>query len=56
VALAARGSRQLDEQAEKIEDQDELAKVRWQASRVEIKSFLSALVLTAIALVLPSFG
>ncbi len=53
MALAARGSRQLGETVEKIEDLAELAQVRRQARRVHIKGFVAALVLTAIAVALP---
>jgi hypothetical protein len=42
-----------DERPEKIEDPAELAQVRRQAMRVQIKSFLAAIVFTGIALVLP---
>jgi len=51
VGLAARQSRKLGERMEKIEDAAELAQVRWQANRVRVKAFLSALALTLIALV-----
>jgi hypothetical protein len=54
VGLAARGSRQLGDQVEKIEDPSELAQVRRQARRVQLKAFLVAIPLTLIALVLPA--
>jgi hypothetical protein len=53
VALAARGARQTGPEVEKIADAAELAQVRRQARRVHIKSFLSALALTALALLIP---
>lgn len=46
----------MGEKVEKIEDDAELAQVRRQARRVHIQSFLAALLLTLIALVLPAFG
>jgi hypothetical protein len=51
--LSARGSRQLGDEVETIEDAAELAQVRRQARRVQIKAFLAALPLTLIALALP---
>ena len=53
MSLAARGSRQFGERPEKIQDPSELAQVRWQARRVNIKGFIAGIVLTAIALALP---
>jgi hypothetical protein len=53
VGLAARGSRQLGDQKEKIEDPIELAQVRKQARRVQLKALLAALPLTLIALAVP---
>jgi phosphotransferase system HPr-like phosphotransfer protein len=53
VNLAARGSRQITDEVEKIEDEAELAQVRRQARRVNIKSLLAAVILTLIALALP---
>ncbi|HJS29299.1 MAG TPA: hypothetical protein VJ768_06740 [Anaerolineales bacterium] len=53
MGLAARGSRQLGDEIEKIEDPAELAQVRRQGRRVQVKSVLAALLLTAIALALP---
>ena len=53
MALAARGSRQLGPEEEKIEDAEVLAQVRRQARRVYVKAFLAAIPLTLIALVLP---
>jgi len=51
--LASRGSRQLTDEVEKIEDEAELAQVRRQARRVMIKAFLVAIPLTLIVLALP---
>lgn len=53
MGLAARGSRRLGENVERIEDAAELAQVQRQAQRVQIKAFLVAALLTLIALVLP---
>jgi hypothetical protein len=53
VGLAARGSRNLDEGEEQITPGDELAQVRRQARRVQIKTVAAAAVATGIALVLP---
>jgi hypothetical protein len=55
VSLSARGSRNLYDKEEKIEDPVVLAQVRKQASRVRIKSLLAAILLTLMALVLPVF-
>jgi len=53
VGLASRSSRNLTDRIEKIEDEVELAQVRRQARKVNIKSFLAAIVLTLIVLALP---
>jgi hypothetical protein len=53
VGLAARGSRQLGDQAEPIEDPVELAQVRKQARQVQRQALFAAIPLTLIALVLP---
>jgi hypothetical protein len=53
VFLAARGLRDLDGGEEKIEDPEELAQVRRQASWVHAESVLGGIVLTAIAVLLP---
>jgi hypothetical protein len=52
VGLAARGSRQLGDQVEKIADAAELAQVRKQARRVQTKALLLAIPITLTALVL----
>jgi hypothetical protein len=54
VGLSARGSRQLGDEVEKIEDAAELAQVRKQASKVQLKSLLAAIPLTLIVLALPA--
>lgn len=54
MRLAARGRRDMDTGAEAIEDGDELRRVRRQALRVHLKSFIAALVLTGVLLV--AFG
>lgn len=53
VGLTARQSRKLGDQMEKIEDPAELAQVRRQANRVQMKSLVTGIVLTLIPLVLP---
>jgi hypothetical protein len=53
VGLAARGSRQLGENIEKIEDQEELIKVRRQAKKVRGKAIIAGLLLTLIGLFIP---
>jgi hypothetical protein len=53
VGLSARGSRQLGDTPEKIEDPVELAQVRRQARWVNVKALVTGLVLTAIAVALP---
>jgi hypothetical protein len=53
VGLASRSSPNLTDKIEKIEDQAELAQVRRQARKVNIKVFLAAIILTLIALILP---
>ena len=52
--LSARGSRNLNDYDEKIEDEQELRQVRRQARKVWLKSFLAALFLTLLALALPA--
>jgi hypothetical protein len=54
IKYAARDSRKLGDAEEKIVDRAELAQVRRQARRVLIQSIAAAVVLTCIALVLPS--
>lgn len=54
MALAARGSRQLGPEEEKIKDAEVLAQVRRQARRVYVKALLAAIPLTLIALAVPS--
>ena len=53
MGLAARGSRHLGEQAEKIDDDAELAQVRRQANGVQLKALVTGVVLTLLALALP---
>ncbi len=53
MALAARGSRNLYDRVEKIEDDAEVAQVWRQARRVTLKALLAAIPLTLIALALP---
>lgn len=56
VGLANLNARKIGDKMEKIEDADELAQVKRQARRVQIKSLLSAVPLTLIALILPVLG
>jgi hypothetical protein len=53
VGLAARGSRQLGENIEKIEDPDELAQVRRQARKVRLEAIVTGLALTLVVLFIP---
>jgi hypothetical protein len=53
VGLARTNSRKLGDSMETIEDAAELAQVRQQARRVQIKAFLAAIPMTLIALLLP---
>jgi hypothetical protein len=53
VALARRGSRQLGDRVERIEDPGELAQVRRQARRVQLKALPVAISITLLALVSP---
>jgi hypothetical protein len=53
IGLAARGSRHTGEEAEKIEDEAELAQVRKQARQVQIKGVLAGLLITLLTLLLP---
>jgi hypothetical protein len=43
----------LTDKVEKIKDEAELAQVKKQARRVNLKSFVTAVILTSFALVLP---
>jgi hypothetical protein len=53
VGLAARGSRQLGDEIEQIEDVEELAQVRKQARKVQMKAVAAALLITLLAFLLP---
>jgi hypothetical protein len=53
VSLSARGSRNLYDKEEKIEDPLVLAQVRKQARVVQLKSLLTASILTLMSLTLP---
>ena len=53
VALAGRGTYNLNDKEEKMDNPAVLARVRQQASRVRLKALLAAIPLTLIALVLP---
>jgi hypothetical protein len=53
VSLSARGSRNLYDKVEKIEDPAVLAQVQKQASVVRNKSLVASILLTLLALVLP---
>jgi len=50
VRLGSRGLRDLDDGPEPIIDADEAALIRRQAQAVYVKAFVSATILTAIAL------
>jgi hypothetical protein len=50
VRLASRGLRDLDDGPQTISDADEAAQIRRQAQAVYVKAFVSAAILTAIAL------
>ena len=53
VALAARGTRDLDSGPEQVEDPAATRQINWQARKVFAESILSAALLTALALALP---
>jgi len=53
VALAGRGTYNLNDEEKKMEDPAVLAKVREQARHVQLKALLAAVPLTLITLVLP---
>jgi hypothetical protein len=53
VALASRGLRNMDRGEEKIEDANELARVRAQARKVYVQSALFAVAVTLVVLLLP---
>jgi hypothetical protein len=53
VGLASRGLRDMDTGEQKIGDAKELAQVRAQARRVNLKSLIAASVLSALSFVLP---
>lgn len=53
MSLASRGLRDLDTGEEKVGDAAELAALRIQARRINIKSSITGLVFTALALLWP---
>jgi len=53
VALASRGLRNMDSGEEKIEDANELARVRAQARKVYVQSAVFAIFVTIVVLLLP---
>ena len=53
MGLASRGLRDLDNGEQKIGDSKELAQVRAQARRVNLKSLITAAALTALSFVIP---
>jgi hypothetical protein len=55
VILAARGLRNLDSGEEKIEDETLIAGLRRQGRKVHAESVLTALLLTAPFLLIPTF-
>ena len=52
VGMAALGSRRLGDQVERIEDSAELAQVRAQARRVQLRAVLTAAPLSLLSLIL----
>ena len=54
VGLANVNSRKIGDTMEKIEDASELAQIKQQARRVQLKAFVAAVPLTVIALLLPA--
>lgn len=54
MALAKRGLRNMDSGEEKIEDANELARVRAQARKVYLQSALLAVAVTLVVLLLPA--
>jgi hypothetical protein len=56
VGLANISSRKIGDRMEKIEDASELAQVKRQARRVQVKALVAAVPLTLIALLLPVMG
>jgi hypothetical protein len=54
IALANVSSRKIGDTMEKIEDASELAQIKQQARRVQLKAFAAAVPLTVIALLLPT--
>jgi hypothetical protein len=53
IAFARQNARKLGDQLEQIEDASELAQVRRQARRVQIKSILAGAIITLLVLLLP---
>ncbi len=53
MGLAARGSRHLGEQAEQIADPEELAQVRRQARKVQLKSMAAGAAMALLTLLIP---
>ena len=53
MALASRGLRNMDSGEEKIEDANELARVRAQARKVHLQSALFAIFVTIVVLLVP---
>ena len=53
IALARRGTYNLNDEEKKMEDPAVLEKVREQARRVQLKALLAAIPLTLIAMLLP---
>jgi N-acetylmuramic acid 6-phosphate (MurNAc-6-P) etherase len=53
VGLSARGSRQLGDAVEKIEDPDELLQVRFQARKVQLKAVIVGVLMTVFVMFIP---
>src|SRR4051812_12852052 len=56
VALAHTNSRKIGDEMETIEDGAELAQIKKQASRVQMKSAVAGVIMTLLALLLPVMG
>ena len=54
--LAARGTRNMDEGNEAIENPEELSQVKQQARKVHLESVVTAALLTALSLLIPEGG
>jgi hypothetical protein len=53
IALAARGTRNMDAGEERIEDEDVIAELRAQARRVHLRALITAAAITVVTLAFP---